>query len=588
MLGCGLSIPGASFAQGQTSYAGSNVTGQLILTRTVNLSQQAAAVHTSQLLGAQGAQAETPPKIPPKLWHPALKQRIAVQGATVADSTVASMTSIPINSTSSAFSFNGITQVQQRAAYNGNQFSIEPPSPNIAVANGYVLEGVNNGVQVYDLNGNPLLQTVVSSNQLFGLAPSIIWGPPKIYGPFPTDMRVFYDQGVNRWFVLQREQDNDTQGNALDSSHFYLAVSQTGDPTGTYNIYTMDTTDADNFFGCPCVADFPQVGSDQYGFYISANEFNTGYPYFVDATILAINKTALASGAATPTAVRFILPMSSGYEFAIQPSYTPPGASNFVASGGVEYFVSSQGAYSSDSNLAVWAMSNTSTLLAVPNLKLVEIFVPVSPYSYPQPANQRPGPLPYGQTLTPPGLLAYLDGDDSRILSATYSGGRVYVTFATAVVDETGLPLVGGEFVIFSPTFRAGILAAPVLRQGYLMVKGNHLLRPSIAVNSQGSGAIVFTLVGTNYFPSAAFLPINTFSTGSAIQVAAFGVAPEDGFSGYETPGSVGLARWGDYATAVAAADGSIWMGTEYIPYITTATPPPLANWGTLLLKYLP
>ena len=581
VVGIGLVSPG--FGQ---SYASSNVTGQLLLTGTVNLSQLAAtSLSQLQVLGAQSALvSEKPPNIPHALWRPTLRFR--VQGtATSLTAPVPPMTSLGITPSSSAFHFNGITQVQQRASNNGNQFSIEPPSPSVAVGNNLVLEGVNNAVQVYDLSGNPKLPAVVSTNQLFQLSPEVIRGTPDIDGAFPTDMRVFYDQGINRWFVLQRAQDNDAQGNPEATSHIYLAVSQTSDPTATYNIYTMDTTDPNNFFGCPCVADYPQIGADQYGFYISANEFNSGF--FVDATILAISKNALAAGSTSPTAVRFLIPTSSGFEFAIQPAYTPPGASYFAGNGGLEYFVSTQGIFSSDTQVSVWAMSNTSSLLAMPNLQLAQIFTPVLPYSLPPSATQRTGPIPYGASLTPPRLISSLDGNDLRTLSVVYAGGRLYVTFATAVSDENNNFLVGGAYVILSPTFRAGILSANVLRQGYLLVSGNDLLRPAIAVNAQGVGAIAFTLAGPSYYPSAAFVPINATTTGSAIQVATFGAGPEDGFSGYD-PSAGGIARWGDYSSATVAPDGSIWMGVEYIPTVITTTPPALANWGTLVMHFVP
>src|ERR1035437_8638721 len=159
----------------------------------------------------------------------------------------------------------------------------------------------------------------------------------------------------------------------------------------------MDTTNSQNFFGCPCFPDYLQIGADQYGFYITADEYNAFSPFFVDATILAISKTSLAAGAVSPTAVQFTLPFATGYEFAIQPATTPPGASNFVASGGVEFFVSSQARFSIDNSLAVWAMTNTSTLLiSNPNMQLIRINIPTQTSSYPDVANQKPGPLPYG------------------------------------------------------------------------------------------------------------------------------------------------------------------------------------------------
>jgi hypothetical protein len=408
-----------------------------------------------------------------------------------------------------------------------------------------------------------------------------------INGPFPTDMRVFFDQTINRWFILQRTWDNDAFGNNLPSSHIYLAVSQSSDPTAGYNIYVMDTTNNQNFFGCPCFSDSLQIGADQYGFYISANEYNAFFPRFVDATILAISKAGLSAGASAPTAFQFTLFAATGYEFAIQPATTPPGASYFAANGGVEFFVSSQSRFSSDSNLALWAMSNTSSLLtASPNLQLMRINIPTLTYNFPDLADQRPGPRPYGSTLKPPGLLPYLDGSDSRVLSVCYSGGRLYATLATQVTDDNGVGRVGGAYFILSPTLRSGVLAASVLRQGFLQVTGNHLLRPAIAVNPQGKGAIVFTLVGPSYFPSAAFLPIDAVSTATTLQIAGAGAAPEDGFSAYLDPGLQGVARWGDYSVAVAAADGSIWMATEYIP--PSGGILQKANWGTYVVRYVP
>jgi hypothetical protein len=209
--------------------------------------------------------------------------------------------------------------------------------------------------------------------------------------------------------------------------------------------------------------------------------------------------------------------------------------------------------------------------------------VPTIAYSAPGVANQRPGPLPYGSSLVPPAPLEYLDGADGRILSAVYAGGRIYATLGAQVTDDTGLKRCGGVYLILSPTFRAGVLAAPVLRQGTLMVNGNHLLRPAVAVNASGRGAIAFTLAGSDSYPSAAFVAIDTFNTGNTIQVSGTGAYPEDGFTGYDD-GS-GLARWGDYSTAVADGTGAIWMVVEHIPNLPRTE---FANWGTYITRYQP
>ena len=350
----------------------------------------------------------------------------------------------------SSSGFNGLTNFDQRNSNHGNQFNVEPPNPSIAVGNGYVLQGVNNAVQVYTTAGVAMLPTTVASNQLFNVSAAIDRST-GFQGVYPTDMRVFYDPGINRWFVLQRSQDNDSDGNPLNSSHVYMAVSATGDPTGVYNIYTIDTTNAVNP-NCPCFSDYIQVGADQYGFYISANEYNTFFNQSVDTTIWVISKNGLASGAATPATARVAMGNSTGYEFSIQPAAVPPGGSNFIASGGIEFFLSTQSSFSFDTNVALWAMSNTASINAPqPSLTLTRILVPTEAYVFPDIATQQPGPTPYGTSLFQP--LETIDGNpDSRMLSVVYAGGRLYGTFATEIVDSsTNRSAVGGAYVIISP-----------------------------------------------------------------------------------------------------------------------------------------
>ena len=578
----------ATVAQGQTFYNGTNATGQLVLTRTVNAMQtaqtlpQLGAVRAFSLrsLARTVAVPEKVPQILSRQLHPPLSPSPLRALGAVRSLAVQLQPGLAVVKAPGISGFNGLTHFDQRQASNGNQFSVEPPNPSIAVANGFILEGVNNAVQVYDMSGKSLLPRVLASNELFGVSPAINRATDD-NGVYPTDMRVFFDQGINRWFVLQRSQDNDFAGNMINRSHIYLAVSQSPDPTGTYNIYVADTTNASHP-GCPCLADYPQIGADQYGFYISANEFNTSFDVtleqFVDATIFAISKAGLAAGATNPTAYKFTIPFGSGFEFAIQPATTPPGASYFLASGGVEYFASTEGRTLEGSNVALWAMSGTSGLATGQSSPLLtQVLVPTFSYIWPNFATQPDGPRPYGATLGP---VPVIDGGDTRALSLSYAGARLYLTFGTAVTDEHGKNLAGGAYITLSPTLRSGVLKAQVLHQSYLSVTNNHLLRPSVAVNADGRGSIAATVVGPDWYPSAAFVPVDTFSTPSTVQIAAAGKLPEDGFTGY--PDGGGLARWGDYSTAVAGTGGSVWSVVEYITDLPRTD---LANWDTFIMQ---
>ena len=171
-------------------------------------------------------------------------------------------------------------------------------------------------------------------------------------------MRVLHDAGINRFFILQRVHDRECRQRSATSRICILlsARQATPQPVTTFMSQIRPTSAIHSG-----LADYPQIGADQYGFYISVDEYyNPQVQSFVGAVIYAISKLSLASGAATPTAYKFPLPFLSGYEFAVQPATTPPGASYFIASGGIEYFASTVGSFSSGNSVSIWAMTNTS------------------------------------------------------------------------------------------------------------------------------------------------------------------------------------------------------------------------------------
>ena len=50
-------------------------------------------------------------------------------------------------------SFEGLNFFQQRFARGGNQFSVEPPDQGLCVGNGYIVEAVNDVLNVYNAAG---------------------------------------------------------------------------------------------------------------------------------------------------------------------------------------------------------------------------------------------------------------------------------------------------------------------------------------------------------------------------------------------------------------------------------------------------
>jgi hypothetical protein len=561
-------------------YIGRNISGELVRESKVNISQLASAPMGQASSAGVEIQSHR---------EDALRPPIRDTGPVV-DRAPAAPAAAAGGPTPSFRGFTGLTHLQQRTARNGNQFSAEPPDQGLAVGNGFVLDAVNTALNVYDTNGIQLLPRPVALSEFFGLPPSII-RTTGFFGVIPGDPVALFDPETERWFVVAWAQLNTATGFPLQQSRLYLAVSQTSDPTGAYSIYVLNTTLAhDPDQGGPRIPDFPHFAVDHYGLYISINEFNItpegNNGGFIDAAILAISKNDLinGTGGSFPRVVRFPLPFSSGFEFTVFPAYTPPGGGPLLANGGTQFFVSSHFVMTNEHTLAIWALTNTSSLdSATPNLDLSAVVVETQPFHFPTSAAvQKKGFHPLGESLNEP--VEKLDSGGFAVVSATYSSGRLWATLSSQMLDTAGAPRTVCDYFAFSPKINGPFFTATLVTQGVVSKPGASLLYPAIAVNAQQNGGIIFTLVGPNDFPSAAFVPVNNTSVGP-IQIARAGNEPEDGFSGYRAFGFNGVARWGDYSAAAVDTDGVIWMATEYTPDIARTL---FANWCTYITRLQP
>ncbi|HTA70712.1 MAG TPA: hypothetical protein VK776_20650 [Bryobacteraceae bacterium] len=490
--------------------------------------------------------------------------------------------------------FNGMTHLDQRLAGGGNQFSLEPPDQGLSIGNGFVVEAVNLAVSVYSTSGTPL--GIAALNGFLGLKPAIDRSStPPVYGPFTSDPRVYYDAPTGHWFLSVLEIDTDpSTGALLGHSAIYLAVSQSSDPTGIWNIYSFDTTDNGNP-GCPCLGDQPLIGADLNGFYVTTNEFSILGPEFNGAQIYAISKTALENNT-SPVAIHIPGgPLAENISYSVQPATTPPNGTYESANGGTEYFMSALDFTGTlDNRVAVWALTNTSSLnTASPSLTLSKVVIPSEVYGLAPASQQKPGPLPLADLLkqknNPLGVtsnehLELIDSDDDRMQQAVFAAGSLWTSLGTVVKPPNGPARAGAAWFIVTPSWSGGALTATVTKQGYLAANQESVTYPSIGVNAAGKGIMTFTLVGPDYYPSAAYATIDSVNGVGAIQIAANGAVPDDGFTGYGAFGGR-VARWGDYTAAVADSDGSIWIAAEYIPGGPRTI---LANWGTFVGRIVP
>ncbi len=465
------------------------------------------------------------------------------------------------------FSFVGLSNVDQASVNEG--FSVEPPDQALCVGNGFVFEGVNDAFAVYGENGR-LLAGPAQANAFFGVDFSLN----------VSDPRCVYDGASNRWFVTMIEYDN-----FFSDNHLKLAVSQTGDPTGAFNLYDINVTnDGSDFLAgdCPCLGDQPLIGADANGFYISTNSY--GLQSFEGPQVYALSKAALAAGAPATGVhfdqLSFLLP-SPEVAFSIQPSTTPPGAS-FAT--GTEFLAQSMIVFKRESQLAVWTINNTQAIDTSPaSLTMSLAVTPSEVYVLPVPARQKSGPTPRGETAAITdsefgGNVQDLDGDDTRLQQVTYLKGQLWTTVGTAsVANGTSSVRDAAAWFVINVTNPPGGPMANIAAQGYVAGPSNaHVIYPAVTVNARGGAAMVFTLSGPTYFPSAAYW---NFRGPSSIHMLFPGNAAQDGFSAYV----VNRPRWGDYSAAAVGSDGKIWMATEMIPGGFRKLS---ANWGTFIARW--
>jgi hypothetical protein len=536
--------------------------------------------------------------------------------------------------------FEGLNHFQQRYARGGNQFSVEPPDQGMCAGNGYVVEAVNDVFNVFDTSGNSVLPDNTSTNIVSGFPRNVnhavdlnsFYGYPAainrttgVRGQFVTDPSCLYDAATQRFFVVVLTLETLPSGAFTHVNHLDIAVSQTSNPTGSWNIYRTDVTnDGTNTGGTnpgPYLGDYPHIGADANGFYITTNAYPWCCNGFSGAQIYAYSKAQLAAGAAVvnmqhiDTSGMVNAPSDAG---PTQPGFTvwpaqSPGVTNFnLDNGGTEYFLSSNaadeathpvvgtgGSYVSN-QIVLWTLTNTSSLNTVPAVGLSNKILGVNTYALP-PKQKQPGSGTLATIDTPQGycindtstvlfngqtgcwrllfggepahneVISRPDSNDTRMQQVMYANGKVWGALDTALNPDGGPQRAGIAWYIVKPS------PAAVALQGYLGATGHDFTYPAIGVTQSGRGIMAFTDTGDTTNPSAAYASIDANAgIGAWNDVpGGLGAAQDDGFTSYKAQvGNPPRTRWGDYGAA--AVDGnSIWIASEYIAQACQYT-----DWG--------
>lgn len=507
-------------------------------------------------------------------------------------------------------SFDGINHYIDRPLAGA---SIEPPEQGLCVGNGYVVESVASAIAVYDTQGN-VVQAPESLSAFYRYLPVNQGGPLVMV----NDPSCYFDAATQRWFHAALALDFMQLGTHVvptGGNHVDIAVSQTADPTGAWNFFKLYAQNDCAAGGPPwanphaCLGDFPRIGADTHGFYVTTNDYSFFTHEFRSASVYAFSKQQLETNtaAATPKWIDTAGMVNGEAGFTLEPAQSSGPDDPRGTRGGIEYFLSSNGAdevnaaHSRKSDdLIVWALSNTESLASSqPALKLTNTVLTVDQYAFPPVAQQKAGPTPLADCLNDTTLQVgpttfgcwnilhlpqepshdwaegqAIDTGDTRMQQVMLAGGILYGALGTAVRAGASTQAGIEWFAVEARASSDGGLRAHLLGQGQVAKPHLSLIAPAIAVDGDGHGAIAFSLMGPHDYPTAAYVGFDVEHGTGPVRIAAAGVGPDDGLTNYAAAfGQPPRARWGDYGAAVV--DGSrIWMASEYIGQSCT-----LAQW---------
>ncbi|MEQ9236503.1 PEP-CTERM sorting domain-containing protein [Coleofasciculus sp. E2-BRE-01] len=438
-----------------------------------------------------------------------------------------------------------------------------PPDTMGGVGSEHIVELINGRYSVYEKTTGTPVQTS-SLNQF--------WSDAGVsFSSFAFDPRVLYDPFSERWFATSVD-------NPGSDNNFLLAVSNASDPTAGWTGFALDSDSTNQRW-----ADFPTLGFDQDGVYVSANMFPISGRGAggVTTTTVAVPKNDLL--AATPTATMATefgsvnadstaAPVDVGgvlnpttleneplvatptVTVAQEATSTAINATIFENVSPFETGFTLQPVVDLDNTglpvallsafntpAGFFKRSNITGDITSPTLDTSDGFIPITPFGFPPNANQ-------------PGSKPDLDSGDNRFSSNIILHNGAF--WGVQTVNNAGRAALRW-FQIDATTnllLQEGLIADPNLDFYY----------GSIAVNDFNDVVIGFSGSSENQFVSSyAALGqtvggVTTFDTPMLLK---------EGVADYQRLDGIGRNRWGDYsATVIDPTDPfTFWTFQEFV-----------------------
>src|SRR5947209_6651166 len=290
-----------------------------------------------------------------------------------------------VNTPTTSAKFQGMADSTSICPYYSG---CEPPDQALAASPNWVLQGVNTSFAVYSTTGT--LQVAWPKNaQIFFGVPNPGTCDPD--GPFLSDPRAFYDPKDGRFWVAELQVEGAFGLNSCpEQTLYWIAVSQTNDPNGVWNVYAFNM--AINVSGsCPtCVADYTEFGFDQTAIYFSGNMFTQDGSAYDYAESFSVLKSTMEAGSAATSYGFYGFNAKGVYLDTVQPveneASSGPGVGLLINS----YNINGDGTHDCNttacSGLVVWAIANPGQ----PTISVSGVLVSTKTYIN-APAADQPG-----------------------------------------------------------------------------------------------------------------------------------------------------------------------------------------------------
>jgi len=402
-----------------------------------------------------------------------------------------------------------------------------PPDPEMAAGPSHLIVVVNTAFKVFGLDGTTLVGPT-RTDTLFG----------NLAGCTGTfDPNAAYDEQSER-FVIGVD----------DANAYCLAVTQTSDPTGVWNLYRIPT-----LHGPATLFDYPHVGIGDEAIMWGSNQFAGG---FVEGRVWAIDKAAVYTGQASPTCRT----QSTGDDS------TPwPAVINIGGSGDpfpTEHYFMTE--VFDGANHSVWRWDNPLGGGNAVNTGSVDL-------------NAATGVVAGFPIDAPQMVGGNIQANDWRGQSTRYVNGHLWMTNQAIACNPGGGTVDCARWAQIDPTGGAGGTPS-VVQAGVFASTGEFRLFASIAVNRCDDALIGFSKTSASIFPGV-YVAGRASTTPPGLLEGELQVhAGEVSYVSFDPAPH----RWGDYSGMTIGPDGeSFWYLGEYSKNGVVAA----ANWGNWVGK---